>query len=572
MNRLKRAFFLIIILAAASAVPAQTNTEKIEQLLAAYHQNGQLNGTVLVVEKGKTIVRKGYGMANMEWNIPNQPDTKFRIGSVTKQFTAAMILQLVESGKIKLDGRITDYLPDYRKDTGDRVTIHQLLNHTSGIPSYTNNPDFFGKVSRDPYRVSDFVKKFASGDLEYEPGSRYGYNNSGYFLLGAIIEQVTGKSYAENLDERIVKPLGLTGTGYDLSSPLIRNRAAGYQKQIDGYVNAPYLDMSLPYAAGSMYSTVDDLLKWDRALYGEKILKAESKKLMFTPGLSDYGYGFVIRDKPIGGAGLKTKVIQHGGGINGFNCLFTRLVDQDSLIVILDNVGLGQYHGRMTDSIVGILNGQSFELPKKSVIEPVFGLVGSKGSAAAIAEYRRLKSQEADKYEFNESDLNTVGYQLLGSGKTKDAIEIFKLNVEMYPKSSNAYDSLGEAYRADGQKDLAIANYRKSVELDPTNAGGVKAINELEGKTVTVDTSGFESYVGEYQLLPQLVLTITRDGDKLFGQGTGQPKLQLETISETQFEVTAINARITFEKDASGKVTGLTLVQGGRTIKAPKIR
>lgn len=572
MNQIKKLQILLIVLLSATAVLAQSNGQKIDQLLNAYHQNGQLNGSVLVVEKGKTIYRKGFGMANMEWNIPNGPETKFRIGSVTKQFTAAMILQLVEAGKVRLDGKITDYLPEYRKDTGDRVTVHQLLNHTSGIPSYTGNPAFFGKVSRDPYAVKDFVKEFASGDLEFEPGTKFIYNNSGYFILGAIIEQVTGKSYAEILEERILKPVGMSDTGYDLHAPLIRNRASGYQKSADGFTNAPYLDMSLPYAAGSMYSTVDDLLKWDRALYGESVLKAESKKLMFTPGLSKYGYGFVIDDKAIGKTANKTKTIQHGGGINGFNCLLTRLVDQDSLIVILDNVGLGQFHGRMTESIIGILNGQPFELPKKSVIDPIYKAAKAGGAAAAITEYRRLKSQEADRYDFLESDLNTIGYQLLGTGRTKDAIEIFKLNVEMYPKSSNTYDSLGEAYLKDGNKDLALANYRKSVELDPTNAGGIKAINEIEGKTAKVDASGFDSYLGDYQLTPELVLTITREGDRLFGQATGQPKVDLEAVTETNFLVPAVNGTIGFERDASGKVTGLVLSQGGRTIKAPKIK
>jgi CubicO group peptidase (beta-lactamase class C family) len=175
---------------------------------------------VLVADGGKVIYKKGFGMANMEWEIPNQTDTKFRIGSVTKQFTATLVLQLTEEGKIKLDGKITDYLPDYRKDTGDKVTIHHLLNHTSGIPSYTGLPGFFQNESRNPYGVKEFVKKFASGDLEFEPGSKFSYNNSGYFLLGAIIEQVTGKPYARVLQERIFDPLGMKDTGYDDDAPL----------------------------------------------------------------------------------------------------------------------------------------------------------------------------------------------------------------------------------------------------------------------------------------------------------------------------------------------------------------
>jgi CubicO group peptidase (beta-lactamase class C family) len=187
-----------------------------------------------VAENGKVIFKKGYGMANMEWNIPVETDTKFRLGSITKQFTSMLILQLVQEGKIKLEGKLTDYLPDYRKDTGDRITIHHLLNHTSGIPSYTGLPNFFQEISRNPYSVSDFVKKFASGDLEFEPGGKWNYNNSGYFLLGAIVERVTGKPYEQALKERILDPVGMKNTGYDHYDTILAKRAAGYEKRPGG--------------------------------------------------------------------------------------------------------------------------------------------------------------------------------------------------------------------------------------------------------------------------------------------------------------------------------------------------
>ncbi len=563
--------FIVALITATSAI-AQDKVRQIDALLKNYYDYGQFNGTVMVAEKGKVIYKKGFGMANMEWAIPNQLDTKFRIGSVTKQFTATLVLQLVEEGKIKLDGKITDYLTDYRKDTGEKVSIHQLLNHTSGIPSYTSRPDFFAEVSRDPYSVTDFVKKFASGDLEFEPGSKFSYNNSGYFLLGAIIEKVTGKSYETVLTERIFKPLGMTNTGYDNHAPLLQKRASGYEKRPGGYVNAAYLDMSLPYAAGSLYSTVEDLFKWDQSLYQDKILSAESKKLMFTPGLSNYGYGFGIADQPIGKTDQKTKIIQHGGGINGFNCLLTRVVEKQQTIIMLDNVSLGRYHGKITGSIISILNGQPAEPPKKSIAETLYKTVTEKGAVAAVAEYRRLKAANAATYDFAEAELNTLGYQLLRMKRTKDAIEIFKLNVEMFPKSANPYDSLGEAYLADDQKELALVNYKKTVELDSTNANAKKIVNRLEGKETKVDPSVYDAYAGDYELAPNFILTITKEGEKLMGQATGQGKLELEPVSETQFTVPAVKANVVFEKDSAGKVTGLTLLQGGQTIKAKKIK
>jgi len=230
---------------------SQDHAAKIQEALALAHKYRQFNGTVLVAENGKIIFKQGFGMANMEWGIPNTPDTKFRLGSITKQFTSMLTLQLVEQQKIKLDGKISDYLPDYRKDTGDKVTIHHLLTHTSGIPSYTGQPGFFENVSRNPYKVDEFVKKYASGNLEFEPGTKFSYNNSGYFLLGAIIEKVTGKPYEQVLKENIFDPVGMKDTGYDHYDTLLQKRAAGYTKTADGYRNAAYLDMSIPYAAGS---------------------------------------------------------------------------------------------------------------------------------------------------------------------------------------------------------------------------------------------------------------------------------------------------------------------------------
>jgi CubicO group peptidase (beta-lactamase class C family) len=563
--------FIVAFITATNAF-AQQNVQKIDGLVKQYYDYGQFNGSILVAEKGKIIYEKGFGMANMEWAIPNQPDTKFRIGSVTKQFTAALILQLVEEGKIKLDGKISDYLTDYRKDTGGKVTIHQLLNHTSGIPDYTHRPDFSAEISRNPYSVADFVKKFASGDLEFEPGSKFSYSNSGYSLLGAIIEKVTGKSYEAVLTERILKPLGMTNSGYDHHSPLLQKRAGGYQKTPDGFVNAAYLDMSIPYAAGSIYSTVEDLYKWDQSLYEDKILSAESKKLMFTPGLGNYGYGIRISDQPIGKTDQKTKIIEHGGAINGFNSLITRAVEKRQTVIILDNVNLGQYHQKITNSIISILNGQPVDPPKRSIAETLYKIAVEKNVASAVAEYRKLKAANSPTFDFSETELNTLGYQLLGMKRTKDAIEIFKLNVEMFPKSGNPYDTLGEAYLADNQKDLALANYKKAVELDPTNANALQIVNRLEGKETKVDSSGFDAYVGEYQVTPTLVLTITKEGDKLFGQLTGQGKLAVEPVSDTQFTIPEVKANISFEKDAAGKVVGLLLSQGTRTANAKKIK
>ena len=343
---------------------AKDKAKKIDELMQTYYDNKQFNGTVLVAEKGSVIYKKGFGLANMEWNIPNEPDVKFRIGSITKQFTSMLIMQLVQEGKIKLEGKLIDYLTDYRKDTGDKVTIHNLLTHTSGIPSYTELPRFFQDVSREPYTVTDFVKKYCSGDLEFEPGSQFKYDNSGYFLLGAVIEKVTGKTYEQVLKERIFDPVKMQDSGYDHFDTIIARRAAGYGKGPKGTQNAFYLDMSIPYAAGSLYSTVEDLYKWDQALYTEKLLPEKYKEMMFKPFLKNYAYGWFIQKLSLGDTQGTYHAVEHGGGINGFNTLITRFTDDRHLIVLMNNTG-GAKLDEMRSNIAKILYGKPYTLPTK---------------------------------------------------------------------------------------------------------------------------------------------------------------------------------------------------------------
>ncbi len=472
---------LCVFVAAEAQVFAQADkAAQIDEMMKTYHGYRQFNGAVLVAEGGKVIHKKGYGMANMEWDVPVATDTRFRLGSITKQFTAALILQLVQEGKVKLDGHVTDYLPDYRKDTGARVTVHQLLNHTSGIPSYTGMPGFFKDVSRNPYAVGDFVKRYASGDLEFEPGTKFNYNNSGYFLLGAIIEKVTGKPYEAALKERIFDPVGMKDTGYDHHETILAKRAAGYQKTPTGFVNAPYLDMSLPYAAGSLYSTVEDLYLWDQALYTDKVLSAQYKELMFKPGLRDYAYGWGVRKVALG-PGKEIQVIRHDGGINGFNTLIMRMPETKSLVVLLNNTG-GTKLDEMAGKIAAVLHGLPHRAPLRDISEALLNTVTEKNVEAAVKQYRDLKAAQAADYDFSEPQLNTLGYQLLGMKRVKDAIEIFRLNVEMFPQGFNTYDSLGEAYMVNGDKELAIQNYKKSLELNPQNTGATEALKKLEAK------------------------------------------------------------------------------------------
>lgn len=563
MSKTVRLFAILCLLAVPSF--AATHAERIDALISAYNKMRQFNGSALVAEKGSVILQKGYGLANMEWQIPNTPDTKFRLGSITKQFTSMVIMQLVSEGKIKLDDKITTYLPDYRKDTGDRVTVRNLLTHTSGIPSYTSIPGFFQNQSRDPYTVSDFVKKYTMGDLEFEPGTKYVYDNSGYFLLGAIIERVTGKSYEKNLQERIFDPLGMKDSGYDHSNTVIARRASGYVLTPGGYENAPYLDMTIPFAAGSLYSTVGDLYKWDRALYTDKLLSPELKKAVFTPNLNDYAFGWVVRKSKLDNQ-AEVNMIMHGGGINGFNTTINRFPDTQDLVVLLDNTSRGDKLDELARGIADILHDVEPPQPRISLVDELMKTLDHGIGLQAVARYRELKEKSRAQYDFRETELNRLGYMLLQRGRLDDAIQIFQLNVEEYPNSWNVYDSLGEAYAAHGDRDLAIKNYKKSIELNPKNTSGVDALKRLEQPAVTVEPSTLDRYVGTYSLAPGFNLAITREGNKLFAQATGQSRVELAADSPTEFHILAVQASISFAPDGSM----LTLHQGGRDLPAKR--
>ena len=480
---LLRVLLLSVVWKIPSTCAADTpdNAAKIDKFMAQYADCCSFTGTVLVSDHDKVIFKKGYGLANREWNIPNTPDVKFRLGSITKQFTSMLVIQQVAKGSIKLDGHLSDYLPYYRRETGSKVTISQLLSHTSGIPSYTDDPKFFADASRNYYAVEDFVKKFCSGDLQFEPGTKFHYDNSGFFLLGAILEHVTGKTYEALLKENILVPLGMKDTGYDHYADILPKRASGYHQDLAVVVNAPYLDMALPYAAGSLYSTVEDLYKWDQALYTDKLVPNDFKQKLFTPNLDNYGYGWDIRVIPADEPGAGQTMISHEGGINGFNTLEQRLVGDHDLIVIFNNTP-GADLGEMAKGIRAILYGQEPATPKRSLVPDLGEILVNRDADAAVTQYRELKRTNPNGYNFDEGALNRLGYMLLEKGRNADAVTIFKLNVEEYPKSSNVYESLADAYAKDGQKQQAIANYHKSVELDLKNQNAANKLKELEQK------------------------------------------------------------------------------------------
>lgn len=473
--------FLFIQSASTFEISAQSHKDKIDELLLKYQEYHQFNGSVLVADKGEVVLRGGYGMANMEWDIPNDAETKHRLGSISKQFTSMLIMQLVQEGKLKLDAPVTTYLEDYPKKTGDIITIHHLLTHSSGIPNYTSFPNFFDEKSRDPYKVEVFIGEFSDLELEFEPGSKFSYSNSGYFLLGAVIEKVTGNSFEQELQAKIFTPLKMNNSGFDHHATILKKRAAGYEKNGSNYRNAAYIDMSIPYAAGSLYSTADDLLVWDQALTNGDLLSKENHTIMFSQQISawggSYGYGWGVQKRFSESKKDTVMEYSHGGGINGFNTLITRVPAEQNVVILLNNTG-GAALNDITRAINAILDDKPYKFPKLSIASAIMVTYSKEGVEKGREEYEKLKKDS--EYNLNEGEMNRTGYGLLQSGKIKEAIDVFEINVTEFPKSANTYDSLGEAYLADGQKELALKNYKKTVEMDPKNENAIKIIEGLE--------------------------------------------------------------------------------------------
>lgn len=458
--------FFGLLLVYADICVAQQIAEKLDSLMNQYHQDNRFSGTILVAEKGRVLYKKGFGKANAEWDIPNTTKTKFRIGSVTKQFTAMLVLQLVNEGKIRLDAKITDYVPDYPVKNGSKITIHHLLSHTSGLPHYAGIPDFFVNKSRQSYRHEDFIKLFSSLDLLFEPGERYSYSSFGYYLLGYILERVSGKTYSALLRERILTPLKMHDTGVDEHIPLLSNRAAGYEQSIDGLRNAEYRDMTTALATGDMYSTVEDYLIWERALYTDKLLPASLKKLLYTPHTPNYGYGWVL-EKIQGQRNEEIPVFMHTGGTNGFVSLAVRVPSEEKLVVMMANVS-PTFNTEIINEIYNVLYDRPVNF-KKSIANELRKMVLKQGVDAALVHYKKVKKDHPEEYNFGESELDRVADMLLADNRVADSIELLKLNTQIYPQSAGAFASLGNAYNIANNKTAAIESYTKAVELNPNN-------------------------------------------------------------------------------------------------------
>lgn len=540
---------------------AQSKSEKIDALVAKYAEYGQFNGSVLVVEKGNVIYKKAFGMADMDAKTPNDPETKFRLASVTKQFTAMLIVQLAAENKVKLDVPISTYLPAYPKKTGDIITLHHLLTHTSGIPNYTSALEY-RDVMQNSFKPEQLVDLFDDLPLEFKPGEKFQYSNSGYVLLGYIIEKMTGKTYEEVLKQKICAPLKMQNTGVEHNDIVLKNTAKGYNRQGSTFQNASYIDMSVPFSAGSMYSTLEDLYLWDRALYTEKLVPNKYMDLIFgshipSHGKVYYGYGWQIGKMFAGNSEDIIPVVYHTGAINGFNTIITRIPDDKSLIVLLNNTGEASLMD-MTIAINGILNDKPYNLPKRSVALTLYDAIKKDGITFATVLFKKIKGDA--EYYLDEQEINGIGYDLMAAGKNNEAAIVFKLNIETFPNSFNTYDSYGEALRALKDTSGAIENYTKSVKMNPGNEGGIKALKELGVNTDKLvwhaDPDSFKLYEGKFKAVTdeKWIIELKLKNNVLTGYDRGY-NFNLTPVSENNFINPADGAKFIFNTDDSGEIS-----------------
>lgn len=549
-------FFLpLVFFASLGTTMAQTAiktdkllTASLDSIMAAEFKVNEPGAAVIAVRKGKVIYKKAAGMADMELNVAIKPDMVFRLGSITKQFTAVAILQLAAQGKLSLQDEIKKYMPDL--PFAETITVEHLLHHTSGIKSYTDKPDFFSNLRMDksPMEVINLTTK---DSLEFKPGSQWNYNNTGYVMLGYIIEKVSGKTYEDYVQQYLFKPAGMTNSYYGSEKRIIANRVKGYSKEGKIFLNSEYISMSLPYAAGSLLSTVEDLWKWNKALYSYQLIQKEWLDKGLTPytlpdGKStNYGYGLSFANVQ------GSKTIEHSGGIPGFSTDAIYLPKEEVFVAMFSNCeckSAGDPTAKITAAVIGkpykfksVGLSESAAKEYEGLYETASGekrsikyadgkLTSRRGTGTALA----IKASAKDQFFF-ENSLTTIAFQRNAAGRVESLILKSRTDESVWKKSDK-----------------------------PVPAA------EAAPSPLAVVTTVLAGYEGKYTLAPQFILTITVEGNQLFAQATGQGKLELEALSNTRFKTKGVDATIEFIQDASGKTESLILFQGGREMPAKK--
>ncbi|WP_176113011.1 serine hydrolase [Sediminibacterium ginsengisoli] len=492
---------LVFFFNSATILKAQEHP-KLDAFFKKMAETRQFSGNVLVAENGKVVFRGSYGYADFVTHQPNRADISFPIASISKTITATAVLQLAEKGKLTVNDPVSRHLSGFPY----AVTIRQLLSHTSGLPPY--NAFFKSALAKDPKRIftnTDFLPAVMQEKpaLIYEPGSSGNYDNVNYLVLALIIEKLSGKSYPAYIQEHILKPAGMTHTRFmplsdQFNTDTLRHYAFPhlYRGLFD---EAPVRSNTIPYVRdywrtfavvgfGEYISTVDDLLRYDQALYENRLLKPQTLKQSFDvvrlndgkPQPQLFGLGWEIEADSSHG-----KAVYHSGAATGLSSVLIRNIDKHQTVILFDNCHFNAHE--TGDLAMKILNGESIPLPKYSIARE-YGIALQKNGADAARTLLKELMRDTVRYQLSESEMNQLGYDFLGTSNPyhmperqlyAQALETFQLNTEFFPASWNAYDSYGEALLKAGQADKAAEMYKRSIELNPDNKGGKKALEEI---------------------------------------------------------------------------------------------
>jgi CubicO group peptidase (beta-lactamase class C family)/uncharacterized protein YneR len=524
---------------------------KVDKLLADMYKPNETGATALIARKGTVIYKKAFGMANLELNVPMQVDNVFRIGSISKQFTAVAILQLLEQGKLGLQDDIKKFIPDYPTH-GYTITVEQLLSHTSGIKSYTDMKEWDDQVRRKDFTPAALVDYFKNQPMDFPPGTKWQYNNSGYVLLGFIIEKVSGKTYPEYIVENIFKPLGMTNSYYGDHLPIIKNRVSGYEPAKDGVANADFLSMTQPYAAGSLLSTVEDLFKWHQGVHSYKLVKKEVLDKAFISSKlangkpTNYGYGWFM------GNLQGSPTIEHGGGINGSLTNAIYLPKEDVFVTVFSNCTC-KPPSDVSTQIAGLVINKPFGEQKEITLAGI-----------DLKKYTGVYENEDGEQRIIRIDSNKLTSQ-------RDGGTLYK--IRPYAKNKYFFENSMSLMEFTEDANGTISGHKFYTGTQPetywkkTNKPITAAPKEIQ-----VDEKILSSYTGEYELQQGFTITVTKEGKRLLAQATGQPQFELFATSETNWFLKVVDAQVEFVKDAAGKVTKLVLNQGGQKIDGKKIR
>lgn len=515
-------------------------------------QTGNMPGvSVLVARDGNIIYEKGFGYADIGNKVPVTSDTKFRIGSITKQFVASAILKLQEEGKLSVQDKLSKFIPDFPR--GDEVTLHHLLTHTSGVHSYTSQPNFIKYVTL-PIAEKSLVDSIKTYTFDFNPGDRYSYSNSGYFLLGYIVEKISGKSLAEYLNDTFFKPLGMNSTGIYDSNTILSNEAYGYSYENGKQIKAINWDMTWAGGAGAIYSTVKDLYTWNEAIFNGKVLSEQSLKAAFTPAelnnkeKSNYGYGWGLADY----RGIK--FISHSGGLNGFLTFLERQPERKVTVVVFCNSTPMPDGSNPTSSGLEITDYVLWQ-----------NLAGQSSFASDVKVDENTLKRYVGRYDYSQGAVLIVtldGKQLYAQMTRQAGFPIFPSSKEEF------YWKVVEArikfVMDDAGNVTGAVHYQNGQELK---------VKRLKDEVpVAVNPAVFNKYIGKYDLGNQFFLEIIREGDKLMIIAPNMPKYELLPASETEYFLREMTARLAFKVNSEGnKTEALDLSIDGSIKTAKKV-